>query len=157
MCLTGFLFAFGRNKTEHLSSHSVSLSHKVIPALHPTLQVVLLRADLLVHVECQQLCEINVMCVSWQPYRKIMSSHLSVITSRLLQMCHCTADKSGFESILYISVERCRQGLSLLLKVVSERPLIFPPQKRWHWKTTEFVMCRWKHPSRFCDSKSRGK
>lgn len=34
-------------------------------------------------------CEINAMWDSWQPHRKIMSSHLSVITSRLLQMC-CT-------------------------------------------------------------------
>lgn len=136
-CLWQF-FCFWCDKTEYLSSHQFtqSLSYTKSFQFCTELQEGLFRTNLFIHVEHQQLCEINVMCVSWQPYRKIMSSHLSVISNRLLQMCHCTADEYSFESILYVSVEWCRQGFSLLLKVVLQRPLIYLLEKKWHKKST---------------------
>lgn len=46
-----------------------------------------------IRAEWRQPCEINAMWDSWQPHRKIMSSHLSVITSRLLQMCRTERER----------------------------------------------------------------
>lgn len=73
-------------------------------------------------------------------YRKIMGSHLSVITSRLLQMCHCTAYEYSIESILYVSVER-RTQIFPQLKFVLERPLICPLKNKWHSKKRVGGVC----------------
>lgn len=107
---------------------------------------------------CQQLCEINATCDSWHPYRKIMSSHLSVITSRLLQMCHCTAYEYGVECILNASVDRSTQGFPTIE--------VCPWKNFWFvlWKIScvqksvqeEFVLCWWNPFSRFVDMKSKG-